>query len=110
LKPKVRIGDDFTKAVNARLAEHEVIITAGALTTALEAVPFEKEAVWTPMRTIGFNLSGHPALALPVGFHQGLPIGLQIVGRHNDEAKVLQVGHAFEQASDVILQRPPRPS
>jgi aspartyl-tRNA(Asn)/glutamyl-tRNA(Gln) amidotransferase subunit A len=105
-----RIGDDFTKAVNARLAEHEVIITAGALTTALEAAPFEKEAVWTPMRTIGFNLSGHPALALPVGFHQGLPIGLQIVGRHNDEAKVLQVGHAFEQASDVILQRPPRPS
>lgn len=104
------IGEDFTRSVNARLAEHDVIITAGALTTALEAAPFEKEAVWTPMRTIGFNLSGHPALALPIGFHQGLPIGLQIVGRHNDEARVLQVGHAFEQASDIVLQRPPRPS
>ena len=95
-------------AVDRLLGAHEVIITVGALTTALEAAPFEKEAVWTPMRTIGFNVSGHPALALPVGFHQGLPIGMQIVGRHHDEARVLQVGHAFEQATDFGLQRPNR--
>lgn len=103
-----RIGGDFTQAVDRLLGAHEVIITVGALTTALEAAPFEKEAVWTPMRTIGFNVSGHPALALPVGFHQGLPIGMQIVGRHHDEARVLQVGHAFEQATDFGLQRPMR--
>lgn len=105
-----RIGRDFSQSVDRLLASHDVIVTVGALTTALEAAPFEKEAVWTPMRTIGFNLSGHPVLALPVGFHQGLPIGMQIVGRHDDEARVIQVGHAFEQASDVSLQRPPRPS
>ncbi|KRB01663.1 hypothetical protein ASD83_05275 [Devosia sp. Root685] len=104
-----QIGSDFTQAVNRLLAAQDVIITVGALTTALEAAPFEKEAVWTPMRTIGFNVSGHPVLALPVGFHEGLPIGMQIVGRHHDEARVVQFGHAFEQATDFSLQRPPQP-
>lgn len=104
-----RIGSDFTQAINRALISHDVIITAGALTTALEAAPFEKEAVWTPMRTIGFNVSGHPVLAVPIGFHQGLPIGMQIVGRHHDEARVVQVGHAFEQATDFCLQQPPQP-
>ncbi|MGV3575394.1 MAG: amidase [Devosia sp.] len=103
------IGRDFTQAVDRLLGAHDVIITVGALTTALEAAPFEKEAVWTPMRTIGFNVSGHPVLAVPVGFNDGLPIGMQIVGRHHDEARVIQFGHAFEQATDFSLQRPPAP-
>lgn len=102
-----QIGSDFTQAVDRLLAGHDVIVTVGALTTALEAKRFEEEAVWTPMRTIGFNVSGHPVLAMPVGFHEGLPIGMQIVGRHHDEARVLQIGHAFEQATDFSLQRPP---
>lgn len=105
-----RIGADFARAVDRLLGAHDVIVTVGALTTALHAAPFEKEAVWTPMRTIGFNVSGHPVLAVPVGFHDGLPIGMQIVGRHHDEARVLQVGHAFEQATDFSLQRPRKPS
>ncbi|KFL31263.1 hypothetical protein JP75_10245 [Devosia riboflavina] len=104
-----QIGSDFTRAVNRLLTGSDVIVTVGALTTALEVARFEKEAVWTPMRTIGFNISGHPVLAMPVGFHEGLPIGMQIVGRHDDEARVVQVGHAFEQASDFSLQRPPKP-
>ncbi len=103
------IGQRFRQAVDALLERHEVLITAGALTTALPAAPFEKEAVWTPMRTIGFNVSGHPVLALPIGFHDGLPIGMQIIGRHGDEARILQIGHAFERASDVSLLRPPIP-
>ncbi|WP_449393569.1 amidase [Devosia riboflavina] len=105
-----RIGSDFTQAIDRILNAHDVIITVGALTTALEAAPFEKEAVWTPMRTIGFNVSGHPVLAVPIGFHRGLPIGMQIIGRHHDEARVVQVGHAFEQATDFCLQQPPQPS
>ena len=91
------------------LDQHDVLITVGALTTALPAAPFEKEAVWTPMRTIGFNVSGHPVLAVPVGFHNGLPIGMQIIGRHHDEARIVQFGHAYERATDINLQRPPVP-
>lgn len=102
-------GAVFRASINDLLDEHDVLITVGALTTALPAAPFEKEAQWTPMRTIGFNVSGHPVLALPVGFHAGLPIGMQIIGRHNEESRIVQFGHAYERATDIHLQRPPGP-
>jgi aspartyl-tRNA(Asn)/glutamyl-tRNA(Gln) amidotransferase subunit A len=55
-----------------------------------------------------FNASGHPALALPCGFDaEGLPIGLQVVGRLWDEAAVLHVGYAYEQATEWHTRRPP---
>ncbi|MBI4441921.1 MAG: amidase [Acidobacteria bacterium] len=58
--------------------------------------------------TRGFNATGHPALSVPCGSDsQGLPIGLQIIGRLWDEATVLQVGYAYEQATDWHKQRPP---
>ncbi len=100
-------GDRFRRAVDYLLESHDAIVTVGALTTALPAAPFEKEAVWTPMRTIGFNVSGHPVLALPIGFDHGLPMGMQIIGRHRDEAGIVQIGHAFERATDHSVQRPP---
>jgi len=100
-------GNAFGTAVDELLKRHDVIVTVGALTTALLAAPFEKEAVWTPMRTIGFNVSGHPVLALPVGFDQGLPIGMQVIGKHFDESRIVQIGDAFERATDHAVQRPP---
>lgn len=100
-------GRLFKAEIDKLLLGQEALVTVGALTTALLAAPFEKEAVWTPMRTIGFNLSGHPVLALPVGFDAGLPIGMQIVGRHYDEARIVQIGDAFERATDHAVQRPP---
>jgi len=51
--------------------------------------------------TAPFNLAGLPALSLPCGFTKdGLPVGLQIVSRAWAEAKVLNLGYAFEQASE----------
>lgn len=100
-------GDVFRSEIDRLLLDHDALVTVGALTTALLAAPFEKEAVWTPMRTIGFNLSGHPVLAMPVGFDGGLPIGMQIVGKHYEEARIVQIGDAFERATDHALQRPP---
>ena len=56
----------------------------------------------------GFNATGHPALSVLCGFDsQGLPIGLQIIGRLWDEATVLQVGYAYEQATEWHRRRPP---
>jgi aspartyl-tRNA(Asn)/glutamyl-tRNA(Gln) amidotransferase subunit A len=58
--------------------------------------------------TSPFNMSGLPALALPSGFSTtGLPVSLQIAGRPFDEATVLRVGHAYEQATDWHRRRPP---
>lgn len=101
-------GDRFRSAIDTMLDRHDAIVTVGALTTALLAAPFEKEAVWTPMRTIGFNVSGHPVLAVPIGFHDGLPIGMQIIGRAHDEAGIVQIGDAYERATDHSVQRPPQ--
>lgn len=51
---------------------------------------------------------GLPAASVPCGFTQdGLPIGLQIIGRHRDDLGVLQLAHAFEQATQYHLRRPP---
>lgn len=102
-----RAGAAFRARIDQLLLRHDALVTVGALTTALPAAPFEKEAVWTPMRTIGFNVSGHPVLALPIGFHDGLPMGMQVVGRHHDEARIVQIGDAFERATDHAVQRPP---
>ncbi len=60
--------------------------------------------------TISVNLAGVPALSLPCGFSSdGMPIGLQIIGRAFDEATVLRAAHAFEQASDFHTRRPSAP-
>jgi amidase len=51
---------------------------------------------------------GNPALSVPCAFSKkGLPIGMQIVGRHNADLSVLQMGFAFEQATHVGGRRPP---
>lgn len=56
--------------------------------------------------TIPVSLAGVPALSVPCGFADGLPVGLQIIGKAFDEATVLRVAHAFEQQTDVHKQRP----
>jgi amidase len=53
------------------------------------------------------TVTGHPALSVPCGFSRdGLPVGLQIVGRHQDDWGVLQLAHAFEQAIETGERRP----
>jgi aspartyl-tRNA(Asn)/glutamyl-tRNA(Gln) amidotransferase subunit A len=55
-----------------------------------------------------FNITGSPTLALPCGFSaSGLPVSLQLAGRPFDEATVLRVGHAYEQATGWHTRRPP---
>lgn len=53
------------------------------------------------------TVTGAPALSVPCGFsRKGLPVGLQIVGRHQDDFGVLQIAHAFEQATALWKLRP----
>jgi len=54
------------------------------------------------------TITSHPAISVPAGFTPvGLPVGLQIVGRYRDDFGVLQLAHAFEQATEVWKRRPP---
>lgn len=58
--------------------------------------------------TRAFNLTGFPALTVPCGFTaEGLPVGMQIAGRAYDEATVLRVGYAYEQATPWHRRHPP---
>lgn len=62
---------------------------------------------WIPF-TYPFNLTGQPASSVPCGFTKdGLPIGLQIVGRRNDDLTVLRASAAFERARPWAAHRPP---
>jgi aspartyl-tRNA(Asn)/glutamyl-tRNA(Gln) amidotransferase subunit A len=56
--------------------------------------------------TIPVNLAGVPAISVPCGFDKGLPLGLQIIGRHFDESTVYKVAHAYEQATEFHKQKP----
>jgi amidase len=58
--------------------------------------------------TAPFDMSGQPTLTLPGGMTQdGVPVGFQIVGRNFGEADILAAGHAYQQATDWHLKRPP---
>ncbi|TMS56994.1 Asp-tRNA(Asn)/Glu-tRNA(Gln) amidotransferase subunit GatA [Imbroritus primus] len=57
--------------------------------------------------TLSTSLAGLPGMSVPCGFGEGgMPVGLQIIGNYFDEARMLQVAHAFQQATDWHLRRP----
>lgn len=55
-------------------------------------------------------LSRTPVMSLPVGFYEGLPVGMQLVGKPFAEGTVLAAAHAYQQATDWHLRRAPEPS
>jgi aspartyl-tRNA(Asn)/glutamyl-tRNA(Gln) amidotransferase subunit A len=94
---------EFARAI----ADVDAVVSANATGPAprIDAVPtygvFERASYTAP-----YNLTGSPALAVPIGFEDGLPLGFQVAGKPFAEAAILRVGHAFEQATD-FNRRPP---
>jgi aspartyl-tRNA(Asn)/glutamyl-tRNA(Gln) amidotransferase subunit A len=88
----------------------DVIVTPTAPTPAFrigEKVEDPLQMYLSDILTIPVNLAGIPAIALPCGFsREGLPIGIQIVGKHFEEGKLIQVAYTFEQNTDVHLKEP----
>ena len=58
--------------------------------------------------TVTANLAGLPGMSIPCGFNNGLPVGLQIVGPHFSEAKLLNVAHLFQRETDWHTRVPER--
>ena len=56
--------------------------------------------------TLAVNLAGLPGMSIPAGTADGCPVGLQLIGRHFDESRLLNVAHQFQQATDWHQQRP----
>jgi len=56
--------------------------------------------------TIAVNLAGLPGMSIPCGFADGLPVGLQLIGNYFAEARLLNVAHRYQQATDWHRRRP----
>ena len=73
---------------------------------AIDGVPMENYVAWMKS-AYWISTTCRPAISVPAGFTpEGLPVGIQIVGRHRDDLGVLRLGHAFEQATGVGKRRP----
>jgi aspartyl-tRNA(Asn)/glutamyl-tRNA(Gln) amidotransferase subunit A len=100
------IKQDF----HAAFQRCDAILTPTAPTTAFkigEKIADPLQMYLSDIYTISVNLAGLPALSLPCGFDgDGMPIGLQIIGKHFDEATVLRLAHAYEQATEWHKRKP----
>lgn len=98
LLPQVRAAYDDA------LEQHDVLVlptvpdTAGTLPAGDEAdATLLARAGGKAINTAPLNITGHPAVSVPAGLVDGLPVGMMIVGKRFDDATVLRVAHAFEQ-------------
>ncbi|MCK2156282.1 Asp-tRNA(Asn)/Glu-tRNA(Gln) amidotransferase subunit GatA [Exiguobacterium sp. Helios] len=92
------IKQDFDQV----LANYDVIIGPTAPTPAFELGAQNDDPVTmyaNDILTIPINLAGVPAISVPAGLVDGLPVGLQIIGKHFDEATIYRAAHAFELAT-----------
>jgi len=97
------------------LSELDVLVTPGlsipaprldAATVRLDGEALPVGVALTHCTRI-YNLTGLPAVSVPVGRTKaGLPVGIQIVGRHHDDWGVLQMAYAFQQATEMWKHRP----
>ncbi|MFS0560698.1 Asp-tRNA(Asn)/Glu-tRNA(Gln) amidotransferase subunit GatA [Terribacillus sp. 179-K 1B1 HS] len=105
-KARTLIKNDFDKVFE----DYDVIVGPTTPTPAFkvgEKVEDPLTMYATDILTIPVNLAGVPGISLPCGFSsEGLPIGLQIIGKHFDEATIYRAAYAFEQATDHHKQKP----
>jgi aspartyl-tRNA(Asn)/glutamyl-tRNA(Gln) amidotransferase subunit A len=94
---------------DAAFEKYDVLVTPTSPT-----VPFKiGEKVDDPVQmyladvcTLPINIAGLPAISIPAGFADGLPIGMQIIGKPFAEETILKIGHAYQQATEWHKRRP----
>ena len=100
------IRDDFVAAfgsVDALLAP-----TAPGVAFPIGQISDPVEMYQQDVFTVPASLAGVPALALPCGFHEGLPVGTQLIGPHFSESQLLALGADYQRATDWHRRTPPR--
>ena len=93
------ISDDFKKAYE----KVDVIMAPATPETAFNIGEKSDDPIsmyLSDIFTIAVNLAGIPAMSIPVGFVDGMPVGMQIMGNYFDEARLLNVAHMYQQVTD----------
>jgi aspartyl-tRNA(Asn)/glutamyl-tRNA(Gln) amidotransferase subunit A len=107
LKVRRRIADDFTAA----FGQVDVLLTPTAPSAAFGLGDNTADPIAMYLNdifTVTVNLAGLPGLSVPCGLDaQGLPLGLQLIGRHEDEATLFQLGAVLEKAADFRARPEP---
>ncbi|WP_028550044.1 Asp-tRNA(Asn)/Glu-tRNA(Gln) amidotransferase subunit GatA [Paenibacillus sp. UNC451MF] len=104
-KVRTLIKQDFDQVFE----NYDVVIGPTAPTTAFKVgsqVHDPMTMYLNDIMTIPVNLAGIPAISVPCGLADGMPVGLQIIGKALDESTILRVAHAYEQNTDHHKQRP----
>jgi aspartyl-tRNA(Asn)/glutamyl-tRNA(Gln) amidotransferase subunit A len=105
----LRVRRMLAASVDAALDRCDVLLTAVTLDTAPRSEPMPHFRNW-PVQSYAFNVTGHPAISVPVGLSpKGLPLAVQVVGRYFDEARILQVARAIERLTGWENQLLPEP-
>ncbi len=105
-KVRTLIRQDFEKAFKTC----DALITPVAPTTAFrigEKITNPLDMYLSDVHVVAVNLAGIPALSVPCGFSNGLPIGMQILGPHFSEATLLKIGHVYQSQTDWHTKHPP---
>jgi amidase len=111
-----RLRSDIYRRAHDFFAEYEfLLLPVSQVPPFSAAIPYPTEIDGVPMQTYidwmrtcsRITVTAHPAISVPAGFTpEGLPVGLQIVGRARDDWGVLQLAHAFERATEHWRRRP----
>ena len=97
----------LTREYDNALQKYDLLLTP---TQPMKATPLPPAnapiALWVQRalemvnNTCPFDVTGHPAMSIPCGLSNGLPVGLQLIGKHWDESTIYRAAHAFEQSGD----------
>ena len=105
MKARRLIHDDFTRVFE----NHDIIITPTTPTTAFQRDEFRSDLLnlyRNDILTVPVNMAGLPGMSVPCGFIDGLPAGMQLIGKPFKEKMLLNAALAFEQAHDYYKARP----
>jgi aspartyl-tRNA(Asn)/glutamyl-tRNA(Gln) amidotransferase subunit A len=105
-KVRTLIRQDFQKAFETC----DALITPVAPTTAFrigEKITNPLDMYLSDVFVVAVNLAGIPALSVPCGIANGLPIGMQIMGPHLSEEMLLRIGHLYQSQTDWHMKHPP---
>ena len=93
---------------DAAFAKVDVLVTPTAPTTAFKLGEIQDPVVMhaNDVCTVPANIAGIPGISVPCGFVDGLPVGLQILGAHLNEATILRAAYAYEQTTEWHMQHP----